>query len=116
MLSGATAAYSAASTAKMQASQVKLNKTTQRKIRTEIETQIPAAVEKMRQEGLLAQARISVSEAEQKMKAVSGRLLQMDEKALKKLGLSMSQLQYAPKNQLGSLIIDKMITTFGDET
>ena len=113
MLQGLTPAYSAVNTAKMQSSQVAVNKAQARKIRAEVEDQIPAAVEKMRQEGLLAQAKISVSEAEATMKDITNRLLQMDEKSLKKLGLSPMQLKHTPLNQLGSLIIDKMVTLFG---
>ena len=58
---------------------------------------------------MLAQARISVAEAETVFKRLTNKVLQGDLKALKKLGLSMSQLKYSPPNQIGSIIIDRLM-------
>ena len=77
-------------------------------VRTRILKVIPATVEKMRQEGLLAQSRISNTEAETQMKILANKLTSMDVKALEKLGLSPMQLKHTPSNQLGSIIIDAM--------
>ena len=43
------------------------------------------------------------------MKDLTNKILKGDIKALEKLGLSMSQLKYSPPNQLGSIIIDRMM-------
>jgi hypothetical protein len=114
-IQAATGAANAVTSARQQASQQALNNAQIRKITTEVETQIPAAVEKMRQEGLLAQAGISVKEAEAKLKDVTERLLRMDEQALQKMGLSPMQMKHAPTNQIGSLIIDKMVELYGKD-
>jgi len=79
------------------------------KVRTEVLKKIPAEVRKLNAEGLLAQARISVSEAEAVFKDLTNKLLQGDIKALKKLDLSAMQLKHAPTNQIGSIIIDKLM-------
>lgn len=79
------------------------------KVRTEVLKKIPAEVRKLNAEGLLAQARVSISEAEAVFKDLTNELLQGDIKALKKLGLSAMQLKHAPTNQIGSIIIDKLM-------
>ena len=79
------------------------------KVRTEVLTKIPAEVRKLNNEGLLAQARVTVSEAEAIFKKLTNELLRGDIKALKKLGLSAMQLKHAPTNQIGSIIIDKLM-------
>ena len=89
--------------------QTGLTKAQTQKVKTEVLTKIPAEVQKLKQDGLLAQARISVSEAEAVFKDLTNRLLEGDLKALKKLGLSAMQLKHAPTNQIGSIIIDKLM-------
>ncbi len=105
--------YSSAKQAQAQTKQIVaqtgLTKATTEKIKTEVLRKIPAEVRKLNAEGLLAQARISVSEAEAVFKDLTNRLLQGDIKALKKLKLSAMQLKHAPSNQIGSMIIDKLI-------
>jgi hypothetical protein len=113
--SGVTQAYSAANLAALQKQQSALTKAQAEKIRTETYTLIPTTVEKLRQEGLLAQARISVAQAEQKLKLTSAAILKLDEKALTKMGLSMSQMKYKPPNQVGSMIINQLVNKFGKE-
>ena len=104
---------SSAKQAQAQTQQVKaqtgLTKAQTQKVRTEVLTKIPAEVQKLKQDGLLAQARISVTEAEAVFKDLTNRLLKGDLIALKKLGLSAMQLKHAPTNQIGSIIIDKLI-------
>lgn len=112
--SGVTQAYSAANTAKLQKQQAALSKAQQEKVITETKTLIPKTVEKLRQEGLLAQARITVAEAEQKLKATSAAILKLDEASLKKMGLSMAQMQYKPSNQIGSMLINELVRKFGE--
>ncbi|AXL15405.1 DNA pilot protein [Microviridae sp.] len=111
--SGVTQAYSAANTAKLQKQQAALSEAQQEKVRTETNTLIPKMVEKLRQEGLLAQARITVAEAEQKLKATSAAILELDQKSLEKMGLSMAQMQYKPSNQIGSMLINELVRKFG---
>ena len=94
--------------------QAALNKEQARKVRTEVQTKIPAEVEKMRQEGLLAQAGISVKEAEAKLKDLSAEMLKMDKDSLESMGLSPMQMQYKPSNQIGSMFINAMVDQFGD--
>lgn len=101
--------------AKQSTAQAALTKTQQEKVVTEINNKIPAEVEKMRQQGLLAQAQIGVQEAEKRLKDLGVALSQMDKKALEKMGLSPMQLKHAPMNQIGSLIIDKMVTLYGKD-
>lgn len=101
--------------AKQSTAQAALTKTQQRKVRTEIQNKIPAEVQKLKQQGMLAQAQISVAEAEARLKDIALVLTQMDQKALQKMGLSPMQLKHAPMNQIGSLIIDKMITLYGKD-
>lgn len=104
---------SSAKQAQAQTEQVKaqtgLTKAQTQKVKTEVLTKIPAEVQKLKQEGLLAQSRISVSEAEAVFKDLTNRLLKGDLIALKKLGLSAMQLKHAPTNQIGSIIIDKLM-------
>jgi hypothetical protein len=101
--------------AKAQRSQASLNTAQIRKITTEVQTQIPAAVRKLDAEGDLARANIGVKEAEKKLKDTSAALLKMDEKALSKMGLSPMQMQYKPSNQIGSMIINKLVAAFGKD-
>lgn len=105
----ALGAANAVTSARSQQSQAALQKTQMRKLRTEIETQIPAAVEKMRQEGLLAQAGISLKEAEATLKGLTIELTRMDIEGLTKLGLSPMQLKHSPVNQIGSILIDRLM-------
>lgn len=114
-INAATQTSQAITSAKQQASQEKLNNAQVRKITTEIQTQIPAAVEKMRQEGLLAQAGISVKEAEQRLKIWAGDLMKMDIDALEKMGLSPAQMQYKPTNQIGSMVINRLVDLAGKD-
>lgn len=100
--------------AKAQRSQAALNTAQIRKITTEVQTQIPAAVRKLDAEGDLARAGISVKEAEKKLKDTSAVLLKMDQKALEKMGLSPMQMQYKPSNQIGSMVINQMVNAFGE--
>jgi len=104
---------SSARQAQAQTEQIKaqtgLTKAQTEKVKTEVLRKIPAEVQKLKQEGLLAQARISVSEAEAVFKDLTNLLLKGDLKALKKLGLSAMQLKHAPTNQIGSIIIDKLM-------
>ena len=79
------------------------------KVRTEVLGKIPAEVRKLNAEGILAKARVSVSQAETVFKDLTNQLLRGDIKALKKLGLSAMQLKHSPSNQIGSIIIDKMM-------
>lgn len=110
------ASQSQASQASAQAStaQAALSKTQANKVRTEIIKLIPAQVRKMDQEGLLAQAGISVREAEAKLKSLSAQLVQMDKASLEKMGLSSMQMQYKPSNQVGSMIINEIVKEFGE--
>ena len=105
--------YSSAKQAQAQTKQIEaqtgLTEAQTEKVRTEVLKKIPAEVRKLNAEGLLAQARISVSEAEAVFKDLTNKLLQGDIKALKKLGLSAMQLKHAPTNQIGSIIIDKLM-------
>jgi hypothetical protein len=101
--------------AKAQKSQAALNTEQIRKITTEVETQIPAAVRKLDAEGDLARANIGVKEAEKKLKDTSAALLKMDERALSKMGLSPMQMQYKPSNQIGSMMINKLVAAFGED-
>lgn len=89
--------------------QVGLTNQQRNKVIAEIEQVIPAQVEKMRQEGLLAQAGISVKEAEAKLKDMTIELTQMDIDGLQKLGLSPMQLKHSPVNQIGSILIDRIM-------
>lgn len=105
----AIGAANAVTSARSQASQAKLNNAQVNKITAEVEQQIPAAVRKLDAEGDLARANIGVKEAEATLKALNIKMLQMDVKALEKLGLSPMQLKHTPFNQLGSLMIDKVV-------
>jgi microsomal dipeptidase-like Zn-dependent dipeptidase len=89
--------------------QTGLTKAQTEKVRTEVLKEIPAKVRKLNAEGLLAQAKTTVAEAEAVFKDLTNRLLKGDLKALKKLGLSAMQLKHAPGNQIGSIIIDKLM-------
>lgn len=111
--SGLTQAYSAANTANLQGQQAALSKAQQGKVITETNTLIPQMAEKLRQEGLLAQARVTVAQAEEKLKATTAAILKLDEASLKKMGLSMAQMQYKPSNQIGSMLINELIRKFG---
>ena len=124
--SAAVQGYGQVSSAKQAQAQTKqleaqtgLTKAQTDKVRTEVLKEIPAKVRKLNAEGLLAQARITVSEAEAVFKDLTNRLLRGDLKALKKLGLSAMQLKHAPTNQIGSIIIDKLMDNadklFGDK-
>ena len=73
---------------------------------TETKTKIPAEVRKLDAEGVLAQARVSQTEAETAIKIIQRALLKDDQKMLKNLGLSQMQLKHLPLNQLGSMAID----------
>ena len=108
-INAATQTSQAITSAKQQASQAKLNNAQKSKITAEVETQIPAAVRKLDAEGDLARAGISLKEAETVLKDLNREMLQMDIKALEKLGLSPMQLKHTPFNQLGSLFIDKVV-------
>lgn len=105
----AIGAANAVTSARSQASQAALNKQQANKIVAEIEQVIPAQVEKMRQEGLLAQAGISVKEMEAKLKEMAIEMTQMDIDGLSKLGLSPMQLKHSPINQIGSILIDRLM-------
>lgn len=89
--------------------QTMLTRAQTEKVRTEVLKKIPAEVRKLDAEGLLTQTRTSVAEAEAVFKDLTNRLLRGDLKALKKLGLSAMQLKHAPTNQIGSIIIDKLM-------
>jgi hypothetical protein len=108
-VNAATQAAAQVTSARAQASQAALNKQQANKIIAEIEQVIPAQVEKMRQEGLLAQAGISVKEMEAKLKEMTIELTQMDIDGLNKLGLSPMQLKHSPINQIGSILIDRLM-------
>lgn len=79
------------------------------KVRSEVLMLIPAQVRQLDANGDLARANISVSEATEKLKAVTAALAEMDKAALEKLGLSMAQIQYKPSNQIGSLLVDVVV-------
>lgn len=102
-----SSAQASQASAKQSDAQVKLTKEQAKKVRTELNALIPATVENLRQQGLLAQAGISVKEAEQRIKILNAKLLQLDEKYLKKIGLSPIQMKHTPFNQAGSQIINK---------
>ncbi len=80
-----------------------------RKVRMDILQKIPAEIRKLNAEGILAKARVSVSQAEAIFKDLTNKILRGDIEALKKLGLSAMQLKHAPTNQIGSIIIDKLM-------
>ena len=105
----ATDGYLKGAQANQANAQVGLTKQQANKIVAEIEQLIPAQAEKMRQEGLLAQAGISVKEAEDKLKDLTIELTQMDIDGLQKLGLSPMQLKHSPANQIGSILIDRLM-------
>ena len=79
------------------------------KVRYEFQKQIPAMVRKLDQEGLLAQARISLTQAETALKDIQNKLIRGDEKMLENMGLSQMQLKHTPINQIGSLAVDKVM-------
>ena len=79
------------------------------KVRTEVLDKIPAEVRKLNAEGILAQTRTTIAEAEAIFKDLTNKILRGDIKALDKLGLSAMQLKHAPQNQIGSIIIDKLM-------
>ena len=79
------------------------------KVRYEFQKQIPAMVRKLDQEGLLAQARISLTQAETALKDIQNKLIRGDEKMLENMGLSQMQLKHIPINQIGSLAVDKVM-------
>lgn len=79
------------------------------KVRAEVLRKIPAEVRKLNAEGILAQAKVSVAQAETIFKVLTNQILRGDIKALKKLGLSAMQLKHSPSNQIGSIIIDKLM-------
>ncbi len=108
-------AQASQASAKASIAQAGLTKTQQRKVKTEILRKIPAEVRKLNAQGDLARAGISVQEAEATLKALSTEMLQMDKKALQKMGLSPMQLKHSPSNQIGSLIIDKMLNLYGKD-
>lgn len=108
--------YGKVSSAKQAQAQVKqieaqtgLTKAQTEKVRTEVLKEIPARVRKLDAEGVLAQARTTVSEAEAVFKDLTNQILKGDLEALEKLGLSAMQLKHAPVNQIGSIIIDKLM-------
>ena len=100
--------------ARQQRSQQALNTAQIRQITTVVERQIPAAVRKLDAEGDLARANIGVKEAEKKIKDVAGAILKLDQEALEKMGLSPMQMQYKPSNQVGSMLINKIVSEFGN--
>lgn len=108
-------AQASQASAKASTAQAALTKTQQRKVETEILKKIPAEVRKLDAEGDLARAGISVKEAEARLKDLTTEMLQMDKAALQKMGLSPMQLKHAPANQIGSLIIDKMVDLYGKD-
>lgn len=105
----ATDGYLKGAQANQANAQAGLTRQQMNKVVAEIEQVIPAQVEKMRQEGLLAQAGISVKEAEAKLKDMTIELTQMDIDGLQKLGLSPMQLKHSPVNQIGSILIDRLM-------
>jgi microsomal dipeptidase-like Zn-dependent dipeptidase len=114
--SAAVQGYGQVSSAKQAQAQKKqleaqtgLTKAQTEKVRTEVLREIPAKVRKLDAEGLLAKTRTTVGEAEAVFKDLTNQLLKGDLKALKKLGLSAMQLKHAPTNQIGSIIIDKLM-------
>jgi hypothetical protein len=102
------------SSAKQAEAAAGLSKAQARKVRTEVETQIPAAVTKLEAEGDLARANISKAEAEERLKSLTGDILRLDKEALEKMGLSMAQMQYKPTNQIGSMLINELVTKMGN--
>lgn len=92
---------SGAQTAKTQADKEKLT--------LEMREVLPRLAEKMRQEGLLAQSKISVNEAQAILNDLTVKLTRMDVNALEALGLSPMQLKHTPSNQIGSMIVDGIV-------
>jgi hypothetical protein len=109
-------AQASQASAKASTAQAALTKTQQRKVKTEILRKIPAEVRKLDAQGDLARAGISVQEAETRLKDLTTEMLQMDKAALQKMGLSPMQLKHSPSNQIGSLIIDKMVEKLKEST
>lgn len=105
----ATDGYLKGAQANQANAQVGLTNEQKNKIVAEIEQIIPMQAEKMRQEGLLAQAGISLKEVEAKLKEMAIQLTQMDIDGLEKLGLSPMQLKHSPINQIGSILIDRLM-------
>lgn len=79
------------------------------KLSLEMREVVPRLAEKMRQEGLLAQSKISVNEAQAILTDLTNRLTRMDVNSLEKLGLSPMQLKHTPSNQIGSMIVDAVV-------
>jgi hypothetical protein len=100
---------SSISSAKQAQAQTTLIGEQARKVRAEVLRKLPAEVRKLDAEGILAQAKVSVSQAETIFKDLTNQILRGDIKALKKLGLSAMQLKHSPTNQIGSIIIDKLM-------
>lgn len=98
--------YQGVSSAKQSQATTELTRAQTEEVRTKILKVIPATVEKLRQEGLLTQAKISTEEAKTIFQDLANKLSRMDVKALEKMGLSPMQIQYKPSNQIGSMLID----------
>lgn len=107
--SAAVQGYQGVSSAKQAQATTELTRAQTEEVRTKIIKVIPATVEKLRQEGLLTQAKISTEEARTIFQDLANRLSRMDVKALEKMGLSPMQIQYKPSNQIGSMLIDRML-------
>ena len=86
--------------------QVELTKAQADKVRLEFTKQMPEMIRKMRQEGLLAQARVNATEAETALTIIRKQLIEGDAQTLEEMGLSQMQMKHTPLNQIGSLAID----------
>ena len=107
--SAAVQGYQGVSSAKQAQATTELTRAQTEEVRTKITKVIPATVEKLRQEGLLTQAKISTEEARTIFQDLANRLSRMDVKALEKMGLSPMQLKHKPSNQIGSMMINGLL-------
>ena len=89
--------------------QVGLTKAQADKVRLEFQKQIPAMVRKLDKEGLLAQARVSLTEAETALKDIMRRLAASDQEMLQKTGLSPMDLRHTPLNKIGTMATNAVL-------
>lgn len=107
--SAAVQGYGQVSSAKQAQAQTSLSNAQAEKVITETKRLIPAQVRKLDAEGILAQARVSQTQAQTAIQFIQRALLLDDQKMLNKLGLSQMQLKHTPLNQAGSMAIDAAV-------